>query len=215
MACIRTMVILANSIKHKRYCVAGKDIRTGEWIRPVATANGEGLSKDCIAVENPYGTFMAKPLQIVEMDLGRHVPLVTQPENYLADGRRWRQRYTCERSRLQIIADTPDHLWMYAAESYRFPRGVLKRVKKHQSLYLVFVEAVEFRVSANTYGRKRILASFIYNGQRYQMSVTDPRYASYFSYDIGYEWQEHGRYLCLSQTDDYHGYCYKVVAAVL
>ena len=215
MAYTRTLVILANSVKKGRYCVAGKDLETGEWVRPVASAAGDGLPCSRVRVTNPYGTFRAKPLQVVEMGFQQPVPLATQPENHLTDDTAWRQRYKKERERLHLFVDTPEHLWMYGPETHRFPTAAIGGAKGHQSLYLVAVETVEFRVKTNYWGHKRIVAYFTYNGVLYGMSVTDPAYADYLRHDIGYEWQETRRYLCLSQTDDFHGHCYKVVAAVL
>ncbi|MGO3875885.1 MAG: dual OB domain-containing protein [Psychrobacter celer] len=40
-----TIVILANSVKNRAHCVAGKCIRTRQWIRPVGDANGCALSE--------------------------------------------------------------------------------------------------------------------------------------------------------------------------
>jgi hypothetical protein len=42
----RTLVILANSVKHHLHCVAGKDINTKEWVRPVGNDDGEALSDE-------------------------------------------------------------------------------------------------------------------------------------------------------------------------
>ena len=45
---IRKLVILAESAKYNNFCVAGIDIDTGEWIRPIseATELEEAVSLD-------------------------------------------------------------------------------------------------------------------------------------------------------------------------
>jgi hypothetical protein len=83
----RTIAIFANSVKHGLHCVAGKDVSSGEWIRPVANASGAELAHDQCVYVNPYGRYTVKPLQKIEMHLASHAPLINQPENYvIADG---------------------------------------------------------------------------------------------------------------------------------
>ena len=40
----KTIVILANSVKHGKHCVAGKFIDTKQWIRPVANDSGKEIT---------------------------------------------------------------------------------------------------------------------------------------------------------------------------
>nr|VFJ54088.1 MAG: hypothetical protein BECKDK2373C_GA0170839_10422 [Candidatus Kentron sp. DK] len=85
----KTIVVFANSVKHKSHCVAGKDIKTGKWIRPVADANGQELDEKQCRCINPYGEYMIKPLQKVEIKLVEHAPLPNQPENYIVGPTPW------------------------------------------------------------------------------------------------------------------------------
>lgn len=45
MYMVKTIVVLAKSIKHGKYCVAGKDINSNEWVRPVLDRSGAELSE--------------------------------------------------------------------------------------------------------------------------------------------------------------------------
>ena len=44
MSYIKTILCFAASDKHNAYCFAGKDIETGEWIRPIGSQAGEEIS---------------------------------------------------------------------------------------------------------------------------------------------------------------------------
>ena len=215
MAFTRSVVILANSIKQGEHCVAGKDIRTGEWIRPVTTPEGGALPREKVMVKNPYGIFVAKPLQYVEMTFEKPAPIPAQPENCLLAPRRWTQRFKARRDQLHSMLDNPEHLWMYGDRSDRFPVEALGNIRRHQSLYFVHTDAIHFRIGTNFRGHKRIIGTFFYNGTLYSMVVTDPGFFDHTRLDIGHEWEENDRYLCLSQTDTFNGYCYKVIAAIL
>lgn len=107
----KTIVVFANSVKHGKHCVAGKDIGTGKWIRPVGSAEGAELDQDQCMYVNPYGKFLVKPLQKVEIDLTRHSPLINQPENYLVGNGEWNQKYRIEAPEVAHYLDTPGTLW--------------------------------------------------------------------------------------------------------
>ena len=36
----KVIVVFANSVKHGKHCVAGKDVQSKKWIRPVSNAEG-------------------------------------------------------------------------------------------------------------------------------------------------------------------------------
>jgi len=218
MGYVRDMVILATSFKHHSYCIAGKDVHSGEWIRPVSTSKGGALGKEAIRVQNPYGTFQAKPLQRVIVPFEKSAPLKAQPENHLVAPGAWRQKYKVDRQDLEGACDHPEHLWMYDdhySDRFAYDRLDASRGASHQSLYLIFVESIRFKRTRNYSGRPSITGSFQYRGERYGFKVTDPNFAKYFKADLGYEWEERNRFLCLSLTDAFEGYCYKLIAAVL
>jgi len=72
------MVCLANSRKLKARCIAGIDLDTGKWIRPVF-AGGGALSYNHI--RNQHGN-ETQVLDVVEISVTDYVPLSFQPENY-------------------------------------------------------------------------------------------------------------------------------------
>lgn len=198
------IIVLANSVKHGQHCVAGKCINTGNWIRPVSNVNGAELSHEQAKYQNPYGTFGVKPLQKIRMGLSQHVPLSHQPENHLIDGNLWQQNYSIGEAELLAHLDTPDNLW---GQGNRVQHSLIT-IGLHsinQSLYLVQVDNLNLYTNDN--GKRR--ASFDYNGNQYDLAVTDPKFD-----EILREQREVNGILCISLGEEYQGYCYKLVATI-
>lgn len=197
------IVILANSVKHGQHCVAGKCINTGRWIRPVSNAQGAELSHEQVKYQNPYGTYVVKPLQKIRMAFSQYVPLPHQPENHLIDGNLWQQNYSIELVDLHNYLDQPDDIWgqdnrvqhaLITSGSYNVP----------QSLYLVQVNELSLHTDD---GKRR--ASFTYNGITYNLAVTDPNFDEIVRDNL-----EVNQILCISLGEEYQGYCYKLVATI-
>lgn len=200
----KTVVILANSVKHNEHCVAGKCLTTGEWVRPVSSVEGGELTNQQSTYVNPHGNYIVKPLQKIEMNLLSQAPLINQPENYLISDNKWVQRYKIEKNELLNFTETPQNLWgvgnrvdYNSIETGIFPIN--------QSLYLVQVDRLQlFR---NEDDKRR--ASFVYNNESYELPVTDPNFDNLLADD-----EELMGILCVSLGEEYNGYCYKLIATV-
>lgn len=199
----KEIVVLANSVKHGQHCVAGKCINTGAWIRPVSDANGAELSHNKAMYRNVFGTFTVKPLQKIRMGFLNHVPLQHQPENYLIDGNIWTQNYSIRKEDITYYLDKPIDLW---GNSNRVVHSqiTIGIYRVLQSLYLVKVD--ELNLYNNTNKRR---ASFTYNGIKYDLAVTDPKFD-----EIVRDKREVNGILCISLGEEYRGYCYKLVATI-
>lgn len=220
----KTIVILANSVKHNQHCIAGKDIVTKDWIRPVSNANGSELTHDQIVCENPYGKFPIKVMQKVEIEFSQIAPLVNQPENYIITDTIWLQRYNLGRNELDSYLDNPEILWANINSSMQGENDKVSYEdieKGHviitQSLYLIKVNNPEVIVITNIMNNKRIRLRFVYKGINYNLAVTDPSIWGDFSYrDIGEYQLNETKYLCISLGEAFNdGFCYKLVAAIL
>lgn len=198
------IVILANSIKHRQHCVAGKCVNSGKWIRPVSNQQGAELSNEQAQCQNPHGVFPVKTLQKIRMGFVRNVPLLHQPENYLIDGNRWQQHYSVSLDHLTDYVDNPQDLWG------RTDRVVYATISNRtyvvpQSLYLVQVQNLNLYYTDE---RKR-RAEFTYNGIEYDLAVTDPSFDN-----IKREQREVQGILCVSLGEEFQGACYKIVATI-
>lgn len=199
----KTVVILANSVKHNQHCVAGKCIETGEWIRPVSTPEGGELSNEQSTFTNPHGKFIVKPMQKIIMDLDSHVPLIQQPENYLISPSLWRQNYRITDAELLQLLDNPDSLW---GQDSRVPYSLIVQNRDiNQSLYLVKVD--DLHLSKNDEGKRR--ATFSYKNINYELPVTDPNFDNIQRNEI-----EIKDIICVSLGENFNGYCYKLLATV-
>ncbi|EJU9538520.1 hypothetical protein N5M46_003880 [Vibrio alginolyticus] len=198
------VVILANSVKHRQHCVAGKCVNTRRWIRPVSTVQGAELSHQQAKIQNPHGTFNVKPLQKALMGFAQPAPLPHQPENYLIDGEVWIQHYSFYIRQLHTLLDTPLNLWG-AGDRVNHALITTGLYQIPQSLYLVQVE--DLRLYHNADGKRR--ASFTYGGINYDLAATDPRFD-----DIVRDNLPASGILCVSLGEPFQGHCYKLVATI-
>lgn len=210
MSKVQEMVVLANSYKEGGLCLAGKDLTTKKWIRPVSNSNGGSLSK--LAYSN------ITPLNIVSMDLSQHVPLVEQPENFLISDSKTYIQGNFPRLALENLIDTPSNLWMYGSKKDRVtPQEILSNQAIHQSLYLIKVEKLKIIVESNFCGGTKLVGEFHYNDVSYRLSITDLSYCHYKNNPIGFFKIETNQYLCLSLGAFFvpTGHHYKLIAAIL
>ena len=197
------VVILANSVKHNKHCVAGKVVGSSQWVRVVSIVNGAALSDEQSKIRNVYGTFNVKPLQKAIIELERPAPLLNQPENYLISDKRWEQHYSINCHELTNYLDHPESLWGKNS-SIQYEMIYHQDIKIDQSLYLVKITDLKL---LNNNNKRR--ASFTYNGNNYEMPVTDPNFGSLLQQE-----KEPQGILCISLGEEYNGNCYKLVAAI-
>lgn len=174
----KTLVIFANSVKHHQHCVAGKDISTKEWIRPVGDKNGCELKDEQTKYQNKYGKYLVKPLQKMEIEFLEQVPLKHQPENYIVSNKIWEQNYKIDREDIENFLDNPNDLWLDGVSindrvNYQLIQN--GNIQITQSLYLIKVNGLQVN-------KEHRRATFNYNGVNYSLSITDPK-VQYFNKD--------------------------------
>ncbi len=178
----KEIVVLANSIKHKNHCVAGKCLNTGEWIRPVGSSSGKELTNTQVLVKNNYGNYPVKLLQKVIIEFIDHVPLAKhQPENYLISNKIWQQNFRIDQSYLTVLLDHPDNIWGL------FNRVAYDQVIKgnHGNGSLLLIQVKNMNLSLNKFGKRR--AVFNYKNNAYDLPVTDPNFDNLYKDMVSYE----------------------------
>jgi hypothetical protein len=211
MHIIKTMVVLAKSIKHGKYCVAGKDIDSNKWIRPVSDIHGSELSDQQCKCTNDNWVNQGKPpykskvLHKLEIKFLQHAPLPNQPENYIVSDEVWQQKYSIEKNQIQNHLDEPESLW---GNDDRIDYSLIENniVSISQSLYLVKIDVLE--LYKNEENKRR--ASFIYKNTSYDLPVTDPDFDTILQNNS----QNLESILCISLGENFNGYCYKIVATI-
>ncbi|MFQ5799928.1 MAG: hypothetical protein ACE5H0_14720 [Bacteroidota bacterium] len=222
MSYTKTILCLAASRRHRGYCFAGKDIETGEWIRPVSARTNEEIS--VVECTTPSGT-RAKLLDVLEIPLIRAVPRGYQTENYLIDPtKQWKKRG--EASWQQVEEALDDHsgpLWLNESASWGFSRNRVSESsvdELHHSLVLIRPERLRISVGRKGGGYegadKRLVKAYIsHAGVSYTLAVTDPAIEDRFRAGRDRIEEMTGAILCVSLGEIYHGYAYKLVAAVI
>jgi hypothetical protein len=208
----KTLVVLANSCKHNGRCVAGKALGAhgvGDWIRPTsAHATGALYPGDQRVIGGALTV-----LDVVEVPLARPAPVGFQSENHrIAPGRPWIKRGRLAGAALRRAVDAGP-LWRDGESSLnglndRVPAARLAEVAS--SLRLIGPLRLDLQVRG-----ERVRARFVHGDTPYNLSVTDPWVKrAYAQRPEG--WYGFGQaFLCLSLAPPWHGFAYKLAAAVI
>lgn len=162
------IICLANSYKHQGRCVAGINIDTGEWVRPVPRKTETIYNERFID-----GTIGNEPnlLDLLEIPFGEQAPdHGCQPENkYLNDGtwKRIRELPVCNIN--QYIENSSNLLHN---QNKKVDPDIFTQMPRHnwKSLQLILVANPCFGL--NPWRKKRCI--FSYSGISYELKVTDP-----------------------------------------
>jgi hypothetical protein len=231
----KTIVVLANSVKRAGRCLAGKEMlwdgsnwKSGNWIRPVSTAQGGEVSVAQMVKELGREPSL---LEIVEIPVSSFVPLPDQPENWLLDsGSQWRRVGTLDWQQAMALVDQPHQLWDEGRGWRRVAQGYVQRMGQPASLYLIKPEeivSIEVWTEPNPFEpppavKRHRLAKIRYGGLVHEFDITDPAFADRY-YPIfpavGTDRRKitlsapSETLVCVSLTPEYKGHQYKLVAA--
>ena len=217
----KTIVCLAKSVKHGGYCIAGKEIESREWIRPVSDREDEEMRpEDCTCEGNKQPCVS----DIISVPLLEPRPNSYQRENHLIDsGHTWIIRGRIPWTRLLELVDaTRGTLWVNGHSSYY---GMNDRVPEASSSEvpssLTFIRPVDLTVCVETEGaefgnpRRKTRAKFTYDGHYYKIAVTDPIIKDKFWSQPGQHPMGNNSLLCVSLGEIHEGYAYKLAAAII
>lgn len=217
-------VVLAKSVKHKKFCVAGKLFSNGvigDWVRPINPATDtDALTHNNIEYFNKEHPEM---FHITSFNYLRNVPHQIQRENYSIDPMiYWSKEGVFNVEHIERLVDNPPTLWINGSSSYngendRFQSDLV--VQPLQSLYFIRVLNLKIRIKREgaDFGNdlKKFRGFFTYKNVDYAFIITDPKiYSAYGqknegTYDVG------ACYITLSTAPHSDGYCYKFIAAVV
>lgn len=223
----RTIVCLANSIKHGGRCVAGIELvngQVGSWIRPISDRSTHELS---ISQHQFADGVDLHPLDVMEVSLDAAAPAGFQTENWrIATGSVPRKVGTLRYADLQAVREEPRMLFWNGDSS---TRGTNDRVpaeellRLNRSIVLVEPDDLCVVVSTNPYSHHReVIAEFVFRGVPYEMKISDPGYKAWYlglgvgRYDLG------AAHVTVSLAEPWTAptagsasYSYKVVAAII
>lgn len=209
----KEIVVFANSVRSKEHCVAGKEIESKQWVRPVSPKGGEISTAKCTV---SGGKDPVRPLQKIEIDVvGPYTSIKSQPDNWLIGKDRWEHIGEITRGEIGPYLDSPDTLW---GTGDKVPYSEIEdgNMTIEQSLYLV--KASELQLYRPDPNSKRTRVSFSYKRKEYNLACTDPRFEEHRDWP---HYQEEG-VLCVSLAGEKfnpHGgpnyYYYKIAAAII
>ncbi len=226
---IKRILVLANSVKISGRCVAGREvvgdypeISFGDWVRPVTDGDGTLYRKHYQLDDGGYSAVM----QIVDVPVLKHVPGVGQPENWLLDeSQRWSKQGELPASDVRRLQESPGDLWRDKGSSQNKIRPEIQ-AQRVPVTSLTLIAPRELRVESwkefnrfKGYNVKKSQAAFVYNGQQYRLNITDPKFTAKLAYEensvSSIDLSDSSTLLCISLTEPFQGYHYKVVATVL
>ena len=218
------IVCLANSRKTAGRCIAGKEIdatgKAGRWIRPVSLRPTHEISE--LEMLYPDGETV-KLLEIIEIPYEKPAPQGHQPENVLIDARFfWQRRGRMDWQVLNVVLDEPSPLWI---NGFSTRQGHNNRIPEHQldfkqgSLRLIALDRVLLHTDLKPHKsgnmKQVVRARFDYLGDHYCLDVTDPVIESYFLKAGVIEYSLDTTLACISLTEPWEGYVYKLVASII
>ena len=166
----RDIICFANSEREGGRCFAGKDVKTGEWIRPI------GKKSDAITIkQQTYKNHSTCPklLDIVRVPLEpnrtSNPSIPYQTENYRISGETWEhiESATWEDAK-QWVDDETASLWGLGD---RVPKDWFARFAN--SLVLIELSALVIIKRPNIKGEEKFRGVFQYAGYEYDLSITD------------------------------------------
>ena len=202
------IVCLANSRKGGDRCIAGMELGSTEWVRPISRRSSEAVSD----AERQYANG-ADPriLDVVSMRLAEQKSDGFQCENWLLDSAvQWKKRGRIDWEDLCLLEQQPESLWINGYSSWgglnnRVP--VDRQEEISNSLALIRVDAVE--ISGDNF------VHFQYMGSNYAINLTDPVYEEIIR-TKGYSRQRLGEsFITVSLGKEWHGFFYKFAAAII
>ena len=223
MSYIKTILCLACSRKMSGYCVAGKEVKAGQygdWIRPVSRRKDQEISE---TERRCAGGQKANVLDVLRIRFAAHVPVHHQTENHLIDGdqvwsRIGKATWDDVRSALDNLKGP---IW---ANGYSSGHGLNDRVpdsiakKFGSSLLLLEVSELQLSVamesSPGRAPKRKVRAHFRFSGISYVIAVTDPDWESSYKQKGDGDYLIGDAILCISLGEVFEGYAYKLVAGI-
>ncbi len=197
---IEDIIILTKSFKNRKFCVAGINADTGEWIRLVTNdeaSRGALSNADMTCLDGS----ISQPLDIVRVPICREVGTPHQPENVLiAAGKRWAKLGQSTLADVLRLCPASRSSYVFGTQSYK----LLEEELPGYSLDLIRV------TNLTVFQEGRLKSDFTYNGRAYRyVSFTDPEYAQ-----VNGKANLGDAYLVVSLPEVPHtdGYYYKFVA---
>lgn len=212
----KDILLLAKSKKHYNYCIAGKDINTGEWIRLISEDNTihNAIKPTDLIYEDNTEAEILDVIRVMVKEIKNENKILYQPENYILDDRYYLLKLE-ERNLndLNNITDDVDKIFFNTSNS--ISRNDLEVIENVNSLVLIEPEIVKVKRKNDT----DLWANVKYNGEWYNsLTIKDISFTEKYYNDITNDYNGRNFYgvkLVISLGEEYKGKHYKLIAAVI
>ncbi len=185
------MLCLANSRKRRGRCVAGIDLNTGKWIRPVSARHegslfenqffvGEEETGEDSLVPVGYNPQWAAPFDLIHLAVRQPYPLPHHPEDWILDEREtwiWISRGLKEKhiSVLKAEVEKSDTELIFGGQETKVPYARFSQSPVEASLALIKLDSATVVVKQHPEKpRKQLRLRFSHKGVAYAFPLTDP-----------------------------------------
>ncbi len=165
----KQICILTKSLKDHDYCVAGIDIATGKWIRLVTSKDGGAFPKEMLD-DNHF-----KELNVLEVEVKQHVQYHVQTENWLVDEKAEIKKIgTLSKQQVFSLHPIEKPKMIFGTTGNELQKSEIKNL--NHSLEMVNVKELQLDTSMKGDGRHHFKVKFQFNGNEYNLALTDPKY---------------------------------------
>lgn len=204
------IICLANSYKRHGRCIAGININSAEWIRPVSSLEDGKLPLDDIHTQVDRIWL----LDIIDIPIDRSQKLGYEVENYGYYHLPW--QITDKAKVIDLLPYCEDTL-LYPEFDRAIPYEYLRQQSPLRTLQLIEVKSLQCYRDARNRGKGRILDEK-YNLTSIEISITDPLMLKKLDYQESYTC--HGL-ICLSLSQPWQKspqdelMCYRLIAGII
>ena len=209
----KKIVLLAKSKKHQNYCVAGKDVDTGEWVRLISeeeeihnAVRPENLIYSDETEAQILDVIRAKVKEVDEENINPN-----QPENYILDKNYYLTKIEEETYNLDDMIDNTERIFFNDMNSISVED--LQDIDNIHSLVLIEPDIVRVRIKNET----DLIANVWYKGVWYNnLTITDSRFNREYYNEIIYEPRSSRDFkIVVSLAEEYNNIHYKLIASVI
>lgn len=221
------LVCLANSVKQGGRCVAGINIETGEWVRPVSDLDDGRLLQSHYLTDEGHEPI---PGNIIRIFLTDSAPQAYQPENWEIANKSWELvKENPNKKAIRVIRDSIESgSNLFGDNNASISYEKIKQSPVSNSLALIQPENPQFYVKERSGNRNQPRTVFELNGIEYDLSVTDPKWrrkirSSETLSEMDLRYEPASAYIdesaelvfTISLGSPHKGYCHKLVAAII
>ncbi len=209
----KKIVLLAKSKKHQNYCVAGKDVDTGEWVRLISeeeeihnAVRPENLIYSDETEAQILDVIRAKVKEVDEENINPN-----QPENYILDKNYYLTKIEEETYNLDDMIDNTEKIFFNDMNSISVED--LQDIDNIHSLVLIEPDIVRVRIKNET----DLIANVWYKGVWYNnLTITDSRFNREYYNEIIDEPRSFRDFkIVVSLAEEYNNRHYKLIASVI